>query len=58
MNRIFQVIGLFLSRLVSLILTPFVLTKWLNKVFVVCNRFNKCKIHEVRIEWTLKSTQE
>ena len=53
MNRIFQVRGLFSSRLVSLILTPFVLTKWLNKIFVVCNRFNKCKINAVRIEWTL-----
>ena len=53
MNRIFQVIGLFLSHLVSHILTPFALTKWLNKIFVVCNRFNKCKINAVRIEWTL-----
>ena len=41
MNRTFQVIGLLRSCLVSLILTPFILTKWLTQIFVDCNRFDK-----------------
>ena len=43
MNRIFQVIRLLRSCLVSLILT---------------NRFNNGEINEIRIEWTLKRIQE
>ena len=58
MNRTFQVIRLLRSCLVSLILTPFALTKWLTQIFVNCNRFNKGEINEVRIEWTLKRIQE
>ena len=54
MSRTFQVIGLLQSCLVSLILTPFVLTKWLTQILVDCKRFNKGEIIEVRIEWTLK----
>ena len=54
MNQTFQVIELLRSCLVSLILTPFVLTKWLTQIFVDCNRFNKGLINDVRIEWTLK----
>ena len=40
MDRTFQVIGLLRSCLVSLILTPFALTKWLIQIFVDYNRFN------------------
>ena len=40
MNRTFQVIELFRSCLVSPILTPCVLTKWLTQIFVDCNMFN------------------
>ena len=54
MNCTFQVIGLLRSCLVSLILTPFALTKRLTQIFVVCNIFNKGEINEVRIKWTLK----
>ena len=57
MNQTFQVIGLFWSCLVSLILTPVALTKWLTQISVDCNRFNKGEINEVRIEWTLKRIQ-
>ena len=58
MSRIFQVIGLLRSCLVSLILTAFALTKWLTQIFVVCDIFNKGEINEVRIKWTLKRIQE
>ena len=58
MNRTFTVMGLLWSSLVSLILTPFALTKWLTQIFVDCNRFNKGEINEVRIEWILKRIQE
>ena len=58
MNCIFQVIGLLRSCRVSLILTPFALTKWLTQIFVVCNKFNKGVINEVHIKWTLKRIQE
>ena len=58
MNRTFQVIRLLRSCLVSLILTPFALTKWLTQIFVNCNRFNQGEIYDVRIEWTLKRIQE
>ena len=54
MNRTFQVIGLLPSCLVQLILTPFVLSKWLTQIFVDCNRFDDGEINEVRIEWILK----
>ena len=37
---------------------PFAPTKWLTQIFVDCNRFNKGKINEVRIEWTLKSIMQ
>ena len=50
--------GLHQSCLVSLILTPFALTKRLTQIFVVCNTFNKGEIHEVRIKWTLKRIQK
>ena len=49
MNRTFQVIWLLWSCLVSLILIPFALTKWLTEIFVDCNRFNKGELNEVRI---------
>ena len=55
MNLTFQVIGLLWSCLVSLIITPFALIKWLTRIFVDCNRFNKGEINEVRIGWTLKN---
>ena len=42
----FQVIKLLRSCLVSLILTPFLLTKWLTQIFVDCNRFNKAETNE------------
>ena len=51
MNCTFQEIGLLRSCLVSLILTPFVLTKWLTQIFVDFSRFNKGEINEVRIEY-------
>ena len=35
MNWTFQVIELFRSCLVSLILTPFVLTKWLTQIWLI-----------------------
>ena len=54
MNCTFQVIGLLSSCLVSLILTPFVLTKLLPQIFVDCSRFNKGKIIEVCIEYRNK----
>ena len=54
MNRTFQVMGLLRSCLVSLILTLFGLYKSLTQNFVDWNRFNKGKINEVPIEWTLK----
>ena len=50
MNGTFQVIGLIRSCLVSLILTPCALTKWLTQFFVDCNRFDKDKIKEICIE--------
>ena len=40
MNYTFQVIGFLRSCLVSLILTPFILTKQLTQIFVDCSRFN------------------
>ena len=49
----FEMKGLLWSCLVSLILTPFSLTKWLTQIFVDCDRFNKGEIYEVCIEWTL-----
>ena len=58
MNCTFQVTGLLRSCLVSLILTPFALTKWLTQIFVVCDIFNKGGINEVRIKWALKRIQE
>ena len=58
MNGNFEVIGLLRSCLFSLILTPFVLTKWLTQIFVDCNRFNKDEINEERIEWNLERIQE
>ena len=58
MNCIFQVIGLLRSCLVSLILMPFALIKWLSQIFVVCNKFKKGEINEVHIKWTLKIIQE
>ena len=57
MNRTFQLLGLLRSCLVQLILTPLICSKWLNRIFVDCNRFNKGEINEVRIEWTLKRIQ-
>ena len=54
MNCTFQVIGLLPSCLVSLIYTPFVLTKWLTQIFVDCSRFNKGEINKVRIEYRNK----
>ena len=50
----FQVKGLLPSCLVSLILTPFVLTEWLTQIFVDCGRFNKGEINEARIEYRNK----
>ena len=47
-------IGLLLSCLVSLILTPFALTQCLTQIFVHCNRFNKGEINEVCTEWTFE----
>ena len=44
--------------LVSLIITPFALAKWLTQIFVDCNRITKGKINEVRIERTLERIQE
>ena len=41
LNLTFQVIGLFQSCLVSLILTPFAITKWSTQIFFDWNRFNK-----------------
>ena len=38
----------------GLILKLFAPTMWLTQVFVDCNRFDKSKINEVHIEWTLK----
>ena len=58
MNRTLQVIGLLQLFLVSLLLTSFALTDWLIQIFVDCNKFNKGKLNEVHIEWTLKSIQE
>ena len=54
MNCTFRVIGLLQSCLVSLILMPFVLTKWLTQIFVDCSRFNKGEINEVHIEYMNK----
>ena len=54
MNCTFQVRGLLRSCLVSLILTPFVLIKWLTQIFVDWSRFNKGEINEVRIEYRNK----
>ena len=54
MNCTFQVIRLLWSCLASLILTPFVLTKWLAQIFVDCSRFNKGEINEVCIEYRNK----
>ena len=51
MSRTFQVIGLLWSCLVSLILKPFALTKWLTQTLFDCNRFDKGEINEVHIEW-------
>ena len=45
------------SCLVSLILMPFDMTKWLTQIFVDCNRFNKGEINHVRIEWIKKRIQ-
>ena len=42
--------GSCLCSLVSLILTPFVQTKWLAQIFIDWNTFNK--INKVRLEWT------
>ena len=47
MNLIFQVIRLLRSCLLSLILTRFALTKWLTRILVDCNTFNKGEINEV-----------
>ena len=58
MKRTFQVIGSLWSCLVSLILTPFALTKWFTEIFADCNRFSKGDINGVCIEWTLKRIQE
>ena len=41
-----------------LILTPLAVTKWLTKIFVDCNRFNKGEINKVRIDLTLKKVHE
>ena len=54
MNQTFQVIGLLWSCLVAIIHTPFALTKRLTQIFVDSNRFNKGKLNQIRIEWTLK----
>ena len=54
MNCTFQVIGLLRSCLVSLILTSFVLTKWLTQIFVDRSRFNKGDINEVHTEYRNK----
>ena len=50
MNRTFQIIGLLRSWLGKFILTPFVLTKWLTRIFVDCNRFDKVEINKVCVE--------
>ena len=57
MNCTFQAIRLLPSCLVSLILTPFVLTEWLTQIFVDCSRFNKGEINEVRTEYRNKGVQ-
>ena len=54
MNCTFEVIELLRSSLVSLILTPFVLTKWLTQIYVDCSRLNKGEINEVRIGYKNK----
>ena len=54
MNRTFRVIGLLRSCLVYLILTPFSLSKWLTKIFVDCNRFDKGETNDVRINGPLR----
>ena len=58
MNCTFQVRGLLRSCLVSLILTPFVFTKWLTQIFIDWSRFNKGGINEVRIEYRNKRRAE
>ena len=50
MKWTFQIKRLFGHVCVSLILMPFVATKWLTQIFVDCSRFNKGEVTEVRIE--------
>ena len=45
MNRTFQIMALVLTRFISLILTPFVLSKWLTVDF---SRFNEGEIQYSR----------
>ena len=58
MNLTFQEVGLLQSCLISLILTPLALTKWLTQTFVDFNRFKKGGTNQVGTEWTLKRTTE
>ena len=58
MNWNFSSNSFALSCLVSPILTPLALSKWLTQIFVVFNIFNKGGINEVHIECTLKRMQE
>ena len=50
MNWTVQIIRLIRSCLVSLILTPFTLTKWLTQFFADSNKFDKSETKEVCIE--------
>ena len=43
MNRTFHVIGLLLSCLVSLILTPFALPKWFTQSLLIATEYIKVK---------------